>query len=416
MIYSIPECNMENLEKKILRIKNKCAKYGCDFKFEQVGEHFEERMIADTIIAFGKEVDVPSGKKEIVRFIDIECEGTAKINGWQFVASLEHTEKGNIISGVPGIEVPSRYYSCGPWCEHCKERRDRKQSFIVLNEKTGEFKQVGRSCLQDFTGGLSAEWAAQVESFFKEAAEASEFTGLGAWSKRYYNVQSFLVCCAETIRIFGYTKNGGETRSTSSRASAFYCVENGMRVGKYDLLDYDDAVAKGFNTKREDSIALAKDVADWIKGSDNDTNYFHNLKVACSLEWCGGEKIGLLASAFPAYDRNLEIQAEKKKRELENAKEAEASDYVGEVGKRLSIVPTEVKCVTSWDTIYGMTYIFKFFDSKGNVFTWKTGKFIPGDAKVAKITGTVKSHKEYRGVKQTEMTRCSVVYEDEKVA
>lgn len=33
---------------------------------------------------------------------------------------------------------------------------------------TGEFKQVGRSCLKDFTGGLDASAVAQYISFFDE--------------------------------------------------------------------------------------------------------------------------------------------------------------------------------------------------------------------------------------------------------
>ena len=33
MRYSIPEINMESLEKKLTRIGNKCRKYGCEFKF-----------------------------------------------------------------------------------------------------------------------------------------------------------------------------------------------------------------------------------------------------------------------------------------------------------------------------------------------------------------------------------------------
>ena len=35
-----------------------------------------------------------------------------------------------------------------------------------MNEKTKEFKQVGKSCLKDFTRGLSAESIAYYYSFF----------------------------------------------------------------------------------------------------------------------------------------------------------------------------------------------------------------------------------------------------------
>ena len=45
MKYSIPEMNMEALEKKLARIAKKAAKYGCDFRFEKIGEHFETREL-----------------------------------------------------------------------------------------------------------------------------------------------------------------------------------------------------------------------------------------------------------------------------------------------------------------------------------------------------------------------------------
>lgn len=405
MKYEIPECNIESLEKKIVRIRNKCKKYGCEFKYERIGEHIEEIAYKDDE---GKEHKVP------VKFIDVDCEGVAKVDGWQFAASLEHTAKGNIISAVPGIEIPTRYYKCDPWCEHCKTNRDRRLSYIVLSDD-GEFKQVGKSCLKDFTGGLSAEWAAQVESFFKEVEEASEFSGFGGWAKRYFKTEDFMVYCAEIIRLYGFAKNEWGTKSTSSRASDCYEVENGFPLGLARdsiMADYDEAVARGFDSKNADSVALAKTVREWIAQTTTDTNYFNNLRVACALDWVGYDKLGLLASAFPAHDKELEIQAEKAEREAKQKAEGMRSKHVGEVGKRVSFVPAEVKCVTSWETMYGETSIYKMTDVDGNVFTWKTsGGIYEGPRQVAvKITGTVKEHKEYRGVKQTELTRCKVEY------
>ena len=44
----------------------------------------------------------------------------------------------------------------------------------------------------------------------------------------------------------------------------------------------------------------------------------------------------------------------------------------------------------------------------GNVYTWKTGKYIDDTVDEMSITGTVKAHTEFRGIKQTELTRCRV--------
>ena len=153
MMYEIFEGNMDRLEAKLTRIANKCKKYGCEFTYNKVGEVYRE-LVDD------------NKQKYTARFIQVEAEGTAIINDWQFIASVEHTEKGNIINRVCDIEVPERYYTGSPVCEHCNSNRYRKYTYIVRNVSTGEFKQVGKSCLNDFTHGLSAEAAARYISLY----------------------------------------------------------------------------------------------------------------------------------------------------------------------------------------------------------------------------------------------------------
>ena len=100
--YEIFEGNMERLEKKLTRIANKCKKYGCDFRYDKVGETFR-KLIDD------------NGGEYTARFIQIEAEGTAIINDWRFIASVEHTENGNIIKKCCyDVEVPEKYYSNKP--------------------------------------------------------------------------------------------------------------------------------------------------------------------------------------------------------------------------------------------------------------------------------------------------------------
>ena len=75
-----------------------------------------------------------------------------------------------------------------------------------------------------------------------------------------------------------------------------------------------------------------------------------------------------------------------------------------------------IKLLTSWETQYGMTYLYKMVDENGNVFIWyaskRFGKFDPDgaweDFSQAKIKATIKDHTERDGVKQTVVTRCKV--------
>lgn len=411
MKYSIPEMNMESLEKKLTRIANKAQKYGCDFHYEKLGEHYEDHTLSEEI-GWDSAENRPIYRfyKVTVKHIDIEVSGLAAVNGWKFAASLEYHANGNIISGTGEIEIPERYYNCEPWCEHCKTKRDRAYSYIVYNEESGEFKQVGKSCLRDFTGGLSAEQAAQYEQWIKEAEDAQ--TGGGSWwTREYFDVLDYMVFVAETIRVFGYVKRDGSDISTADRAEELYRHHYGKRLPQSKLLQarLAEAEQRGFVNDNPVSIKLAETVRDWIVNNERNDNYFHNLKVACSGEVLDLKNIGLLASAFPAFDRELEREAERKAREAAEAEAKAHSSWMGEVGDRVSFEILDCHCITSWETQWGYTSVYKFVSKDGRQATWKTSTYVDQEKSIGKVlTGTVKEQKEYRGIKQTELTRCKI--------
>ena len=87
------------------------------------------------------------------------------------------------------------------------------------------------------------------------------------------------------------------------------------------------------------------------------------------------------------------------------------SEFIGEVKQRLrDMVVTYIGC-RAIDTFYGtsLLYTFKLDD---NVLTWFcSGKGIDPEIEegdIVLLTGTVKDHKEYNGIKQTYLTRCIV--------
>lgn len=396
--YAIYEENMERLKKKLNAIASKCAKYGCEFVFNEVGEEYRERTGDD-------------GEKFNVRYVIVEAEGIARVNGWRFAATLEHTEKGNIIKKVDdSIEVPERYYSCEPVCEHCKTRRSRKDTFIVFNEETGEFKQVGKRCLCDFTNGLSAEAVARYLSWFDELVQGEEPYS-GGYGPRYYETDDLLRYYAETIRKFGYVK-AGEAESTRDRGFAFFLArERGNCLSekrRRELNEEMDAVL--FDPESVEVTQMVADALAWLKEQEPDGNYMHNLKTICSMEYVKGAHTGFLCSLFPTWNRELEKE-EKRRREAESAA---ASEYVGEIGKRMKFKIADASCLTSWETMYGMTWLWKFVDEAGNVLIWKSSNWLDPEKKIVELTGTVKEHSEYGGVKQTVVTRCKVRCEEKE--
>lgn len=85
------------------------------------------------------------------------------------------------------------------------------------------------------------------------------------------------------------------------------------------------------------------------------------------------------------------------------------SQYVGTVGERITLSATYKRC-SHYDTKFGTTFVHTLVTPEGNILVWKTSDNLPainGDDAVT-VTGTVKEHSEYRGDKQTVLTRCKI--------
>lgn len=406
-VYEIPECNLDALRKKLTRVRNKCARYGCEFQYTETGTEF-------------REVQTDDGKKTLVKYVHVETSGHAVIGGWQFIASVEKTPNGNILNRVEDVEIPSRYYDGELYCEHCRTHRARKDAYIIRDLTTGDFRQVGKNCLYDYTHGLNAEFIAAYESAFHDLDEAQVYSGGGL--DTYLNTREFLMFCAETITHFGYVKSDHSGECTRDRAMKFYGMEHGWYRGRYDG-ELAKAIRRemekvGFDATRPANAEKVAAALDWLAAQDHSGNYMHNLNVVCGLDFTETKNAGILCSLFPTYDRELEREAER----AERARKAElekVSEYQGEIGKRIEFTPVEARVVTSWENTYspygGMVYIWKIKDGDGNVYTWKTSNEFREDRYgetilPATIKGTVKEHKVFRDVKQTELTRCKLNY------
>ena len=384
MKYSIPESNMDKLTKRLVTIGNKCNKFGCTFSFEIIGEHYEKQF---------DDAHVYTGD---IKYIDVEVSGKAIINNWVFVATLEHTDKGNIVRAYDGQEVPQWAYTVEAKCDHCKTKHTRKDTYIVRNTETGEFKQVGRSCLKDFTNGLSAEMVAAYLSYLDTLEKSSiDFSS----SKPYYNVKEYLFYVAETVKHFGYLSKanaGYNGTPTSCRAFRYMVCPNAQERKEMESI--------GFEACTEENENTVVTALQWLNAQDDDFGYIHNLKIACSREYCESRDFGIIASLLPAHFKAMEKESERLAREAAKANKPK-TNWVGEVGERIEII-ADCKCVASWYSDFGPGYLYKFTSNDGNTFTWKTGKAVD-DGKVV-LKGTIKAHTEFNGEKQTELIRCKI--------
>jgi len=84
------------------------------------------------------------------------------------------------------------------------------------------------------------------------------------------------------------------------------------------------------------------------------------------------------------------------------------SEWVGDIKERITF-EAEVMFIKGIESRFGLIDLIKFRDIDDNLFTW----FASGEHDCRKgdqviVTGTVKKHEEYLGVKQTTITRCKI--------
>ena len=85
------------------------------------------------------------------------------------------------------------------------------------------------------------------------------------------------------------------------------------------------------------------------------------------------------------------------------------SEWVGEEKERLRDLSVTVKGLSGFDGQYGWTSVITFEDKDENIFVWFTSKELSiAIGENVTLTGTVKEHKTYKGVKQTILTRCKI--------
>ena len=113
--------------------------------------------------------------------------------------------------------------------------------------------------------------------------------------------------------------------------------------------------------------------------------------------------------------RKAKEEAERIEAERKAAEEARKaiSKHYGEIGQRVKLNLTYVGSAhfeihVGWST--QTMYIHNFLDESGNKFVWKSTCYVGiDDGESAQVTGTIKDHSEYKGEKQTVLTRCKIV-------
>ena len=89
--------------------------------------------------------------------------------------------------------------------------------------------------------------------------------------------------------------------------------------------------------------------------------------------------------------------------------EESTSEWLFEEKERFYDYAVVLKSVREMETRFGWTQLVKFEDANGNILQWWTAVEIKAEVgDQVLLTGTVKAHDEYKGVKSTTVTRCKI--------
>ena len=334
----------------------------------------------------------------LVEVFDLTIDGDEiRKDGYAVVAMIEHLEGGNVVNAFGADVKPAwRTVSCN--CEHCGTRRNRWLTFIVRHEDGSE-KQVGRSCLKDYCG-----IDPHAIGYLNELEEILISDDIACYDferrpvQEAYSTVEILALAIRTIKRQGYVKIGDPNSNKNEIATA-YAERN-----------------RPTEAEMQEARVLAQAIVEINEDDAFDAN-LHNVQSLIKSEYCKRKHFGYIAYAPVAYEKYIEEMKRRAEREAKTSEERQVSGYVGEIGKRIDIDVSDMKLLTSWETQYGVTFLYKFVDVHGNVLMWFASKpfervnedgVYEDVTSVARIKATVKAHTERDGVKQTVITRCKV--------
>ena len=395
MEYRIFEPNLARLQFELEKLNRKALKLGSAPIVLHLTGKVEEFPIRNEITGLVTRVN---------RFVWAEFSGSApKFAGWSLAAVVEHAEEGNILRKSPGCAVELNSFRTGaPRCDHCKALRNRRDTYVVIHEN-GDQKVIGSNCIKDFLGHANPEQLVRLAELHFSAGELVEGCGEegffgGGYSSPLVSVSTLLAFAACAIRRLGYVTSkkaresqeaGGNVCSTGQTASFWMKPTLKAVLGK-DYFLPEDCDSQAGEKAREYVLAHLGG-----KPAEELSDFEHNLLTACRCESVEGRNIGLLAFVPEYYARSIE-----------QAKAAVNETYFGEVGKRARNVPLTYVKSTGWESQYGYTYLHTFSGPNGSRILWKTGTMFDGSAGAEIIaTFTPKSHEEYKGHKQTKVSR-----------
>lgn len=374
--YKCLKSDFAELEKKINRIGKKLTKNGKTFTFVRLADTIENLPIYE---AYGNVMTKVGEMVTDIANYEFDME-TLKLGDFHVVSVLEHKDGGNMVYQIdPTIDTPDMYRETASYCEHCNHSRARNKT-VVLIDADGCFKQVGTTCIHEYTGinGLDViKNYADIQELITNDRELYVDSNNRPSGSPYVKTATYLQHSLSAISQEGYVKEG------------YKCTK---------VVAFDNALQRDME---DDETVQAQEIINFFTTNTFSDTFLHNIKMMLKEEYC--KMSGFVAYAPVAYQKEIAKLAPKTAE-----KEKKESKFCGKVGEKIT---TEVTLVNKfgYETQWGYNLIHLFADTNGNVFKWTTTSISLEVGVKLQLTGTVKAHDVYKDVNQTVVTRCKVV-------
>lgn len=367
-MYKIRKSVYPSFERKIATV-NKRA--------EKLGVQPMEVKIVDTILE----------DNLLYNVVEVNQETEVKINGWKFCAELERNVNDTFIIKGDSENIPTEVKELRT-CQHCNTNRKRNWYYILQNEETSQYIMVGASCLIDFVGHPNAEKIANYyASIHNTLIDYSDIVKEGILAQCNhsidygYDLYQVIKCAIHSIKDRGYHN----TQAEYSTKDEVQLMLDGNRYHKQMKEDADKIPNEQVD-----------EIINHILNKEEDNDFINNLKNIIKDKYVKTNLLGYVVCMPTLLYKDQQKELKRKQN---------PSNYVGEVGKRQTIVATYEKCIT-FEGYYGPTYMEFFKTPQGDVIIWKTSKAtILDEGHEYTITATVKEHSEFNNVKQTFINR-----------
>ncbi|WPJ72139.1 hypothetical protein DEEACLCL_00122 [Salmonella phage CRW-SP2] len=390
-VYSVPIANRAVVLERIEKMQKRAAKLGIPFPTTEIGEPYSRPVR-----------DLMTGKLFYVWKFDVKMSGEGidrpvSCGGWNIIGQFNHEYPKVILNKLSDDINPffMRRFEAEnvSWCEDCQRVIHRKNTYVIQNAETGAQMLVGGSCMHKYVpnqksvDGVMSYYLHLHEDLFGENEDGRWESTIKHEDTRWFLKAHFMVLLTGlSIKDddFGLVVSHVMSLKTPSRDKPRL-----VRLYSKALSHYEDAESEMYHMD-----LFIKNLPE-----NNDFNVrlkrmcepgYHLIKDGTTVRWGAVKYYDYLTRGF-------------------NKPVSKPTSWFGKVGDMIDLEVEFQRRVFLYDNEYGSVYLYTFKTKQGHIITWKTSyieeEFLQGELA---IRGRIKDHTEYRGDKQTQITRAKI--------